>query len=112
MTASGPTLAEPGRECRRTTQLCQARGGRVRAAAPRSARDQANGLRCDYCEAGTRAEIKQPGEKQRIGDTEEQLCNRGARTKQECRAQGQHRSVIIVLRSRHSMQTMVPAYQS
>ena len=41
---------------------------------------------CDQCEAGTRAEIKQPGKQQRIGDAEEQLCNRGARTKQECRA--------------------------
>ena len=42
--------------------------------------------RYDQCEAGTRAEIKQPGKQQRIGDAEEQLCNRGARSKQECRA--------------------------
>src|SRR5262249_7350149 len=42
--------------------------------------------RCDPCEAGTRAKIKQPGKQQRVGDAEEQLCNRGARTEQECRA--------------------------
>jgi hypothetical protein len=37
-------------------------------------------------EADPGAEIEQPGKQQRIGDAEEQLCNRRARAKEECRA--------------------------
>jgi hypothetical protein len=35
----------------------------------------------------TGAEIKQSRKQQRTCDAEEQLCNRGARAKQECRAE-------------------------
>jgi hypothetical protein len=72
--------------------MAPAREDRARAAAPRTARDQANALRCDQCEASARAEIQQPREQQRIGDAEEQLCKGGARAKQECRAEREYRS--------------------
>jgi len=49
---------------------------------------------CDQGEAGAGAEIQQPRQQQRIGDAEEQLCNRCARTKQECGPERQQRAII------------------
>ena len=50
----------------------------------------------DQRQAGTRAEVKQPGKQQRVGDAEEQLCNRCARAKQECGPERQQRTIIKV----------------
>ena len=52
---------------------------------------------CDQGEAGAGAEIQQPRQQQRIGDAEEQLCNRCAHAKQECRAERQQRSAAKLM---------------